>query len=367
MSSVIVAGDTSGSVTLQAPAVSGSTVLTLPTTTGTLVVNSGAQTIEFADGSASAPSITNSGDTNTGIFFPAADTIAFAEGGTESMRLDSSGNLGLGVTPSASSVRMLQGPASLVVSSQGDAINIASNAYFNSGWKYSAAASTAATNYVQTTSQHIWYNAPNGTAGNAITFTQAMTLDASGNLRVGTTGAIVASSEKLTVAVSGPTNAGVFANGGGATDSTVYIVNQSTSGNNLFTQFATEAGAGTVRGSITYNRAGGLTVYNTTSDYRAKIVKGAVENALGKVALLKPCTGRMNGASEDIDFFVAHELQEVIPSAVTGEKDAVKEDGTPDYQMVDKSAIIPLLTAAIQELKAMIDELKAKVAALEAA
>jgi hypothetical protein len=96
MSSVIVAGDTSGSVTLQAPAVSGSTVLTLPATTGTLVVNSGAQTIEFADGSASAPSITNSGDTNTGIFFPAADTIAFSEGGTESMRIDSSGNVGIG-------------------------------------------------------------------------------------------------------------------------------------------------------------------------------------------------------------------------------------------------------------------------------
>ena len=75
MSSVIVAGDTSGSVTLQAPAVSGSTVITLPTVSGTLIVNSGAQTIEFADGSAAAPSITNSGNTNTGMFFPAADTI----------------------------------------------------------------------------------------------------------------------------------------------------------------------------------------------------------------------------------------------------------------------------------------------------
>jgi hypothetical protein len=55
-------------------------------------------TINFADGSASTPSITNDGDNNTGIFFPAADTIAFAEGGAESMRLDSSGNLGIGTT-----------------------------------------------------------------------------------------------------------------------------------------------------------------------------------------------------------------------------------------------------------------------------
>ena len=50
-------------------------------------------TINFADGSASTPSITNNGDTNTGIFFPAADTIAFAEGGVEQMRLTSAGDL----------------------------------------------------------------------------------------------------------------------------------------------------------------------------------------------------------------------------------------------------------------------------------
>ena len=55
-------------------------------------------TINFADGSASTPSITNNGDTNTGIFFPAADTIAFAEGGAEVARFDSSGNLNLGTS-----------------------------------------------------------------------------------------------------------------------------------------------------------------------------------------------------------------------------------------------------------------------------
>jgi hypothetical protein len=64
---------------------------------GTLSVT-GSATVEFADGSASTPSITNDGDTNTGIFFPAADTIAFAEGGVEAARLDSSGNLGVGTT-----------------------------------------------------------------------------------------------------------------------------------------------------------------------------------------------------------------------------------------------------------------------------
>jgi hypothetical protein len=66
-----------------------------------MVVTGGAQTIEFAAGTASAPSITTTGDTNTGIFFPAADTIAFSEGGTEAMRINSSGQVGIGETAPA--------------------------------------------------------------------------------------------------------------------------------------------------------------------------------------------------------------------------------------------------------------------------
>jgi hypothetical protein len=98
---LVLAGSTSGSATLQATDAQTVT-LTLPASTGTLVVTGGAQTIEFADGSASAPSITNSGDTNTGMFFPAADTIAFTEGGTEAMRLTSAGDVGIGTsTPAA--------------------------------------------------------------------------------------------------------------------------------------------------------------------------------------------------------------------------------------------------------------------------
>ena len=158
---------------------------------GTLTVT-GSATVEFADGSAASPSITNDGDTNTGIFFPAADTIAFAEGGAEVARFDSSGNFGLGVTPSAWS----QGKA-FEISAVGEGlwgnglgdIWVLNGAYFNGGFKYSG--STKATAYRQgagtTDGSHSWHVAGSGTAGNAITFTQAMTLDASGNLGVGTT------------------------------------------------------------------------------------------------------------------------------------------------------------------------------------
>ena len=107
MASLVVAGDVSGSVTLSAPSAAGSTVITLPTTSGTMVVTGGAQTVQFAAGSAASPSITFTGDTNTGIFSPAADTIGFSEGGVESMRIDASGNVGIGTTAPSSSAGKL--------------------------------------------------------------------------------------------------------------------------------------------------------------------------------------------------------------------------------------------------------------------
>lgn len=88
-------GSTSGYVELTAPAVAGATTLTLPATTGTLVVANGGQTLEFAAGSNTAPSITATGDTNTGFFFPAADNAAISTGGSERFRVGSSGQLGV--------------------------------------------------------------------------------------------------------------------------------------------------------------------------------------------------------------------------------------------------------------------------------
>jgi hypothetical protein len=82
-----------GSVTLTTPSTASDFTVTIPAATGTMVTTTSASTIEFAAGSAAAPSVTTTGDTNTGIFFPAADTIAFSEGGAEVMRIDSSGNL----------------------------------------------------------------------------------------------------------------------------------------------------------------------------------------------------------------------------------------------------------------------------------
>ena len=103
---------------------------------------------------------------------------------TQAMTLDASGNLGVGVTPSAwGTAGNIDFTGNYAAGNNG----FSQNAYNGSGgWKYSTTA--AASVYQQAAGIHTWYNAPSGTAGNAITFTAAMTLDASGKLTIARTG-----------------------------------------------------------------------------------------------------------------------------------------------------------------------------------
>jgi len=115
---------------------------------------------------------------------------------------------------------------------------------------------------------------------------------------------------------------------------------------------------GSAAGSIVVNSAS--VAYNTTSDYRLKENVQPMTGALARVALLKPCTYRWKATGEAAEGFIAHELQEVIPSAVTGAKDAMEDDGLIKAQGVDTSFIVATLTAAIQELTARVAQLESK-------
>ena len=144
---------------------------------------------------------------------------------------------------------------------------------------------------------------------------------------------------------------------GDATYPAATFHNTFTTGNNVLLNLYTDASS--LRGSITYNRGGGVIAYNTTSDYRAKTILGAVENPGETIDALKVYWGVMNGANVERPMLVAHEVQEVAPYCVTGEKDAVDDDGSPIYQQMDHQVLVPLLIAEIQQLRA-------RVAALEA-
>jgi hypothetical protein len=269
------------------------------------------------------------------------DPMIFYTNNSERMRIDSSGNVLVGTTSAGGyKLNVQAGGSGAVTCFDLGAGNI----------DIVGGSLAAGVGYVGMGGSHSLAFTRSGT-------TESMRIDSSGNLLVGTT-ATASYMDGRIIASATSANPALTVKSFDATQFCSSMWVAATTGNNIFANFLTETTA-TIRGSITYNRAGGLVVYNTTSDYRAKTVNGLVENALAKVALLKPSTGRMNGATENIDFFVAHELQEVVPSAVTGEKDAVNEDSTPKYQMVDKSALIPLLTKAIQELKAEFDAYKA--------
>jgi hypothetical protein len=123
------------------------------------------------------------------------------------------------------------------------------------------------------------------------------------------------------------------------------------------------ASAGTQVGGISVTSS--ATAFNTSSDYRLKQDIAPMTGALIKVAALKPVTYKWKRDGSDGEGFIAHELAEVCPQAVTGAKDAVDADGNPEHQGIDTSFLVATLTAAIQEQQALITSLTARITALE--
>ena len=122
-------------------------------------------------------------------------------------------------------------------------------------------------------------------------------------------------------------------------------------------------GSSTV-GSITLTAS--ATSYNTSSDYRLKENVNYEFDALSRVKQLKPA--RFNfiaDADTTVDGFIAHEVSDIVPEAIIGEKDAVDGEGNPEYQGIDQSKLVPLLTKAIQEQQEIIEGLKSRIETLE--
>jgi hypothetical protein len=184
------------------------------------------------------------------------------------------------------------------------------------------------------------------------------TIDSSGNLLVGTT----TSQAVLTIKGTQQGNQAWLeqsAAGGYCLTTKAY-----TNGGTYYHAAFNIVGSGTGVGSITSSST--LTSYNVSSDYRLKENIAPLTGALEKIAQLKPSVyNYKSDPTTNIEGFVAHELQSIVPHAVTGQKDAVDSDGNPVYQGVDASFLIPHLVAAIQEQQATINALTARLVALE--
>jgi len=105
-------------------------------------------------------------------------------------------------------------------------------------------------------------------------------------------------------------------------------------------------------------------VFTTSSDYRLKEDIVDMEDSIDKLKKLKPVNFAWIESGERQDGFIAHEVDEVVPVAVNGTKDAVNSEGKPSYQGVDNGKLVPLLTKCLQEALVKIENLEAKFAAL---
>jgi hypothetical protein len=114
-------------------------------------------------------------------------------------------------------------------------------------------------------------------------------------------------------------------------------------------------------GSIKVASASGVS-FNTSSDYRLKENEVLITDGLDMVNNLKPYRFNFKGYQDRvIDGFFAHEVEPYVPTAVSGEKDAVREDGSILPQSMDYGQMVTVMVAAIQELSAKVEELEAKL------
>jgi hypothetical protein len=346
--------DTLTNKTLTGAVMNGTLGATTPSTVAATTI-SASSTATFAAGAVGTPSITTSGDTNTGIFFPAADTIAFAEGGAEVARFDSSGNFGLGVTPKTIDLgkSFEIGVAGSGLWSTGSAtdIRMMSNVYYNAGYKFAGTGYAAV--FLANAGAFVWQrSSASGTVGNAVTASDVMTLDVSGNLLLGGTTSYGGKIQGISTYIRSANgqssqNVGFVASdlasnewhfGRSSVDGYYYVVRQTGTGMYMNTN-----------------------AWVATSDIRAKENIVPLESSLAKINSLNPVrfTFKKDGMA-DVGF-IAQEMYEQIPEVVDKPEDEEAMMG------ISKEKIIPFLVKAIQEQQALITTLTARITALESA
>jgi hypothetical protein len=415
-----LSGSTSGTTTLQATAVAGNTTITLPAATDTLVgkattdtltnktltspvistiSNTGTLTLPTSTdtlvGRATTDTLTNKTLTTpviSSLSSASATALTLQSAGTTAVTIDTSQNVGIG-TASPTQKLTVSGSSSL-----GTASASGNTAIFQSpGSLYL----TLNTNGTLSGNRRNWAISPEYDVAGALSFScgasegasptsPKMIINSSGVAMFGTTSTTPAGSgdtKGISLFTDGSTSQ-IFSTGN---SDTAAVFNRAGSDGALIRTRRQGSDVGSI--SVTAS----ATAYNTSSDYRLKENIAPMTGALAKVALLKPVTYKWKVDGSDGEGFIAHELAQVKPDCVSGDKDATRQEeyevtpavkdeqgnittpavmGTrtvPSYQGIDTSFLVATLTAALQETKALIDTqaetinaLTARIVALEA-
>lgn len=277
---------------------------------------------------------------------------------TERLRVDSSGNVGIGTSSPASYSKLDVAGLVKINSSRDTYVDASEDAGANAKIFVSAAGSgdfsSEAGHLVMQARTHTSVYRDIIFAGGINNASPLMTIKGEGKVMIGQT------SGTNMLNITAPTSTycmhGSFASGGYG-----MALSALGSGVEVFQYFFS---AGAYVGQI--YTTGSATVYASASDYRLKENVVTDWDATTRLKQLKPSRFNFIKDSETtLDGFLAHEVQDIVPEAIIGEKDGLKADGTPKYQGIDQSKLVPLLTKALQEQQTLIESLEARITALE--
>ena len=290
--------------------------------------------------------------------------------GTDRLLVDSSGNLGIGVTPSAWTNQFIaieggdsNSQSAVSFQTNANAVNLHSNSYYSSGYKYKFTGTAG--QYALGGNQHEWYIAPSGTAGDAITFTQAMTLDASGNLLVGVTSA--SNQERLNVSSAVSLYvARVFNTASSGGNYGIAIRYSNAAPNNGSNEFLACSDSAASRAFIYSN--GGIANYQANdsnlSDARTKTDIKPLTSYWNKIKALELVTFKYKDQTHNDDNIglISQQVESVAPEFVSNDGfGETPTDGVP-LKSIYTTDLYHAAIKALQEAMTRIEVLESKLA-----